>query len=131
LTVPKIDPVLAATILAETADISYFPGIKKLVEWGRFVPGIYQSEHRKHITGKIEENLSKQDEKYLEKLLNQFDGLEKYRTLSLRISEVYHIPAEKPGVETILRAELWDCTGNEVEIAVKKLEKKCEENTQF
>ncbi|MBD3226871.1 MAG: transposase [Candidatus Lokiarchaeota archaeon] len=53
LTIPGIGPNLAAAILAEIADISYFPNNKKLVKWAGLAPRIYQSAHRKHITGKI------------------------------------------------------------------------------
>jgi transposase len=53
LTVPGIGPMIAATVLAEIADISYFPNHKKLVKWAGLAPRVYQSGHRKHITGKI------------------------------------------------------------------------------
>ncbi|MHA1756191.1 MAG: hypothetical protein ACTSVV_05425 [Promethearchaeota archaeon] len=72
----------------------------------------------------------KQEKKYLEKLLSQFTDLEKYRSLSLRISDIHHISVEKLVDDMILGFELRDGAGEEVEIAIKTL-KKCERNTQF
>ncbi|MHA1253727.1 MAG: transposase [Candidatus Helarchaeota archaeon] len=35
------------------ADIGYFPSPKKLVKWAGLAPRVYQSGHKKKITGKI------------------------------------------------------------------------------
>lgn len=53
LSVPGIGPDTAATILAEIADISYFPSPKHLAKWAGLAPRVYQSGHRKHVTGRI------------------------------------------------------------------------------
>ncbi|MFX1296607.1 MAG: IS110 family transposase [Promethearchaeota archaeon] len=53
LSIPGVGPDTAATILAEIADISYFPTPAKLAKWAGLAPRVYQSGHRKHITGRI------------------------------------------------------------------------------
>ncbi|MHA1381667.1 MAG: IS110 family transposase [Candidatus Helarchaeota archaeon] len=53
LTIPGVGSDTAATILAEIADISYFKSSSKLAKWAGLAPKVYQSGHRKHITGKI------------------------------------------------------------------------------
>ena len=53
LTIPGVGPNTAAAILAEIADISYFSSPKKLTKWAGLAPRVYQSGHRKHLTGKI------------------------------------------------------------------------------
>ena len=53
LSIPGVGPFSAAIILAEIADIGYFPSPKKLVKWAGLAPRVYQSGHKKKITGKI------------------------------------------------------------------------------
>ncbi|MHA1231344.1 MAG: transposase [Candidatus Helarchaeota archaeon] len=53
LTIPGVGPNTAVAIMAEIADVSYFPSPKKLVKWAGLAPKVYQSGHKKHITGKI------------------------------------------------------------------------------
>ena len=65
LTIPGVGPDTAATILAEIADISYFKNPSKLVKWAGLAPRVYQSGHRKQITGKIH----KGGNKYLRRAL--------------------------------------------------------------
>ena len=65
LTIPGVGPDTAATILAEIADISYFKRPSKLVKWAGLAPRVYQSGHRKHVTGKIH----KGGNKYLRRAL--------------------------------------------------------------
>lgn len=65
LSVPGIGPDTAFCILAEIADIVYFPAPQKLVKWAGLAPRVHQSGHRKHITGK----LHKGGNKYLRRAL--------------------------------------------------------------
>ena len=53
LTIAGVGPDTAATIVAEIADISYFPSPSKLAKWAGLAPRVYQSGHRKHVTGRI------------------------------------------------------------------------------
>lgn len=53
LSIPGVGPDTAATMLAEIADISYFPTPAKLAKWAGLAPRVYQSGHRKHVTGRI------------------------------------------------------------------------------
>jgi len=53
LTIPGVGPDTAAIMLTEIVDISYFSSPAKLVKWARLAPRVYQSGHRKRITGKI------------------------------------------------------------------------------
>jgi len=77
------------------------------------------------------ENLSKQDKKCLEKLLCQFSFLERYRSLSLRISDIYHILMEKLKENMILGVKLWDDAEDELKTAVKTLKKNVKEMLNF
>ncbi|MHA1649260.1 MAG: transposase [Candidatus Helarchaeota archaeon] len=65
LSIPGIGPDTAAVILAEIVDISYFPKPAKLVKWAGLAPWVFQSGHRKRITGKIH----KGGNKYLRRAL--------------------------------------------------------------
>ena len=65
LTIPGIGPDTAAIILAEIVDISYFSSPEKLVKWAGLAPRVYQSGHRKRVTGKIH----KGGNKYLRRAL--------------------------------------------------------------
>jgi len=65
LSIPGIGPDTAAVILAEIVDISYFPNPAKLVKWAGLAPRVFQSGHRKRITGKIH----KGGNKYLRRAL--------------------------------------------------------------
>jgi transposase len=53
LRIPGVGPDTAATILAEIADISYFPTPKHLAKWAGLAPRVYQSGHHQHVTGHI------------------------------------------------------------------------------
>ena len=53
LTIPGVGTNTAVAIMAEIADVSYFPSPRKLVKWAGLAPKVYQSGHKKHITGKI------------------------------------------------------------------------------
>jgi len=53
ISIPGVGPDTAATILAEIADISYFPTSKQLAKWAGLTPRVYQSGHRKHVTGRL------------------------------------------------------------------------------
>jgi len=65
LSIPGVGPDTAAVILAEIVDISYFPAPAKLVKWAGLAPRVYQSGHRKRVTGKIH----KGGNKYLRRAL--------------------------------------------------------------
>jgi len=65
LSIPGICPDTAAVIIAEIVDISYFPTPPKLVKWAGLAPRVYQSGHRKRVTGKIH----KGGNKYLRRAL--------------------------------------------------------------
>lgn len=65
LTIPGVGPDTAAIMLAEIVDISYFSSPAKLVKWAGLAPRVYQSGHRKRITGKIH----KGGNKYLRRAL--------------------------------------------------------------
>ena len=65
LTIPGIGPDTAAIVLAEIVDISYFKKPEKLAKWAGLAPRVYQSGHRKKITGKIH----KGGNKYLRRAL--------------------------------------------------------------
>jgi transposase len=65
LTIPGVGPDTAAIMLAEIVDISYFSRPEKLVKWAGLAPRVYQSGHRKRITGKIH----KGGNKYLRRAL--------------------------------------------------------------
>lgn len=66
LTIPGIGPDTAAIMLAEIVDISYFEKPEKLAKWAGLAPKVYQSGHRKRITGKIH----KGGNKYLRRASN-------------------------------------------------------------
>lgn len=53
LSIPGIGPDTAAIILSELADISYFKNPSSLAKWAGLAPRVYQSGHKKNITGKI------------------------------------------------------------------------------
>lgn len=53
LSLPGIGPETAAIILAELVDVSYFKSPEQLVKWAGLAPRVYQSGHRKNITGKL------------------------------------------------------------------------------
>jgi transposase len=53
LTVPHVGPDIAARVLAEIVDISYFKKPEKLSKWAGLAPSVKQSGHRKRVTGKI------------------------------------------------------------------------------
>ena len=53
LSVPGIGPDTAAIILAEVVDISYFASPAKLAKWAGLAPRVFQSGHRKKVTGRI------------------------------------------------------------------------------
>ncbi|MFX0102268.1 MAG: IS110 family transposase [Candidatus Hodarchaeota archaeon] len=53
LSIPGIGPDTAAKVIAEIVDVSYFPSAKKLVKWAGLAPRVYQSGHRKNVTGHI------------------------------------------------------------------------------
>jgi len=53
LSIPGVGPDTAAIVLAEIADISYFNNPSSLVKWTGLAPRVYQSGHKKNITGKI------------------------------------------------------------------------------
>ena len=53
LTIAGVGPDSAATIVAEIADVSYFSSPNKLAKWAGLAPRVYQSGHRKHVTGRI------------------------------------------------------------------------------
>ena len=65
LTIPGVGPDTAAIMLAEIVDISYFSKPEKLVKWAGLAPRVYQSGHRKRVTGKIH----KGGNKYLRRAL--------------------------------------------------------------
>lgn len=53
LSIPGIGPDTAAIVLSELADISYFENPSSLAKWVGLAPKVYQSGHKKHVTGKI------------------------------------------------------------------------------
>ena len=53
LSIPGVGPDTAAVILAELVDVSYFKTPGKLAKWAGLAPRVYQSGHRKNITGKL------------------------------------------------------------------------------
>ena len=53
LSIPGVGPDTAAIILSELADISYFDNPSSLAKWAGLAPKVYQSGHKKNITGKI------------------------------------------------------------------------------
>jgi len=53
LSIPGVGPDTAAIILAELVDVSYFKTPGKLAKWTGLAPRVYQSGHRKNITGKL------------------------------------------------------------------------------
>jgi len=65
LSIPGIGPDTAAIILSEIADISYFDNPASLAKWVGLAPKVYQSGHKKNITGKIH----KGGNKYLRRAL--------------------------------------------------------------
>jgi len=65
LSIPGVGPDTAATILAEIADISYFPRPVQLAKWAGLAPRVHQSGHHKHVTGHIH----KGGNKYLRRAL--------------------------------------------------------------
>ena len=53
LSIPGVGPDTAAIVLAEIADISYFDNPSSLVKWAGLAPRVFQSGHKKNITGRI------------------------------------------------------------------------------
>ena len=53
LSIPGVGPDTAAIVLSEIADISYFEKPASLAKWAGLAPRVYQSGHKKNITGKI------------------------------------------------------------------------------
>jgi len=51
--IPEGSPDTPAMVLAEIAGISYFDNPTKLAKWTELAPKVYQSGHKKNITGKI------------------------------------------------------------------------------
>ena len=80
---------------------------------------------------KRDENLSEYEKENLNKLLDQFNVLKRYRELSLRISDIYHMPVEKLKEDIILDIKLWAGVGSEVETAVETLKKNVKEILNF
>jgi hypothetical protein len=65
LSIPGIGPDTAAIVLSELADISYFDNPASLAKWAGLAPKVYQSGHKKNVTGKIH----KSGNKYLRRAL--------------------------------------------------------------
>ncbi len=72
---------------------------------------------------KRNENISGYKREKSNKLLDQFNVLKRYREISLRISDIYHILVEKLKEDIILDIKLWAGVGSEVETAVETLKK--------
>jgi len=53
LSIPEGSPDTPAMVLAEIAGISCFDNPTKLAKWTELAPKVYQSGHKKNITGKI------------------------------------------------------------------------------
>lgn len=53
LTIPGVGPDTAAVVIAEMVNVSFFASPKKLAKWAGLVPRVYQSGHRKKVTGKL------------------------------------------------------------------------------
>jgi len=80
---------------------------------------------------KRDENLSEHEKEYLKKLLKQFSVSKRYRELSIRISDISHMPVEKLKEDIILEIKLWDNVESEVETAVEILKKSMKEILNF
>ena len=54
-----MEPNISVVIMAEITDITYFQSPRKLVKWAGLALKVYQSWHKKHITGKIQKGGNK------------------------------------------------------------------------
>jgi len=69
------------------------------------------------------ENLSKPGVKKLEKFLLKFPKFKRYRELSLRISNIYHVPTNQLTETIITGIKLWKDASSNLKAAVKTLNK--------
>jgi len=86
---------------------------------------------RKYILLKRPENLSSQEEEILHAFLIQFPALRKHRELSLRISNISHVPPETLTLSIITDIRLWKDAGDPLQAAVKTLKKNVQEIFNF
>lgn len=77
----------------------------------------------KYTLLKRSENLSSQESDALNEFLTKSPEFKKHRELSLRISDIYHVPPETLTKSIITDIELWEEAGNPLQAAVKTLKK--------
>jgi hypothetical protein len=85
----------------------------------------------KYTLLKRDENLSSHESGALNDFLIIFPEFEKYRELSLRISDIYHVPPETLTHSIITDIQLWEDAGDPLQAAVKTLKKNVQEIFNF
>lgn len=85
----------------------------------------------KYTLLKRSENLSSQESDALNEFLTKSPEFKKHRELSLRISDIYHVPPETLTKSIITDIELWEEAGNPLQAAVKTLKKNVQEIFNF
>jgi len=85
----------------------------------------------RYLLLKRAEKLSRHESESLAQFLKKFPFFKKYRILSLRISDIYHLPSSALTDSIITGITLWDGVGAELQAAVKTLKKNVREIFNF
>jgi len=85
----------------------------------------------KYLLVKREENLTIREATFLHDFLKKFPDYKKYRELSLRISNIYHVPHDKLTDSIITDIKLWVGVGEPLKSAVNTLKKNVREIFNF
>ena len=85
----------------------------------------------RYLLLKRAEKLTSWESDFLEQFLKKFPNFKKYRALSLRISDIYHLPPTSLTDSIITGITLWDGVGEALQAAVKTLKKNVREIFNF
>jgi hypothetical protein len=85
----------------------------------------------RYVLLKREEKLSSSESESLDQFLTKFPQFKKYRELSLRISDIYHVPPTTLTDSIITGISLWADAGAALRAAVKTLKKNVREILNF